>query len=164
MQCLEFPITFTLQEGILKIFLCERFRNLARWTGQNPLHTNHPLSKFWRKVGACEMWIPRQTLLSPYIYISVWANTQYYSIRPEQNGINCITLRPDWVLDPIKFQFLDDLWWGARNEVNGHGGHWRPSCPDQHPLLPSLWSSKTRVGTHYITTQYSHGTRTNGQL
>ena len=92
MQCLEFPITHTLLEGILKIFLCERFRNLARWTGQNPLHTNHPHSKFWRKLGWCEMWIPRQTLLSPYIYMSsVWANTQYYSIWPEQNWINCLT-------------------------------------------------------------------------
>ena len=54
MQCLEFPITNTLLGRILSIFLSERFRNLARWTGQNPLHTTHPLSKFWTKLGEFE--------------------------------------------------------------------------------------------------------------
>ena len=78
-----------------EIVLCERFRNLARWTGQNPLHTNHPLSKFLTKLGECE-YTAKFTFT---LYISVWANTQY-SIRAEQNGINCLTLRTENWLRP----------------------------------------------------------------
>ena len=104
--------------GIFHIFLCERFRNLARWTGQNPLHTNHPLSKFWTKLGECE-YTAKFTFT---LYISVWANTQY-SIRAEQNWLNCLTLGTDW--DPSGPNKIPVFRWSLMRDEKWSKRPWR---------------------------------------
>ena len=162
MQCLEFPITNTLLGGILSIFLSERFRNLARWTGRI-LSTppTHSVNSGRNLVNLNT----RQNLLSPYTYISVWANTQY-SIRAEQNWLNCLTLGTDW--DPSGPNKIPVFRWSLMRREKWSKRPWRtletllpwPAPP------PTPCMEQQDKGRYHATIvpQYRHGTRSDLQL